>query len=225
MRTARERILGRVKDALAGTDRVSCDALFTRRPPGEAVLRDIADPLTEFCRRAHRSGVVLHALARREDLPAACRAQCGSDLALSVSPAQPFDTLAWTVPLSSYSRNSSPAGLVEARLGIAETGTLCFDNRSVPSGLLFLTDLLIVVLETTALVARQEHVWPYLEPSASALHLVTGPSRTADVEQTIQVGAHGPRRVMLFLIGPDAADAVASGTRVGDELVTLVEST
>ena len=33
-----------------------------------------------------------------------------------------------------------------------------------------------------------------------ALNLITGPSRTADVEQTIQLGAHGPRSVHVILL-------------------------
>ena len=34
-----------------------------------------------------------------------------------------------------------------------------------------------------------------------AINIVSGPSRTADVEQTIQLGAHGPRRLHVLLLG------------------------
>ncbi|MDN5850066.1 MAG: lactate utilization protein [Nitrococcus sp.] len=50
-----------------------------------------------------------------------------------------------------------------------------------------------------------EEVWERLlaqgERMPRAVNLITGPSRTADVEQTMQLGAHGPRRVHLLLIG------------------------
>jgi len=36
---------------------------------------------------------------------------------------------------------------------------------------------------------------------ARAVHLITGPSRTADVEQTLQVGAHGPRELLVVMSG------------------------
>jgi len=33
-----------------------------------------------------------------------------------------------------------------------------------------------------------------------ALNLITGPSRTADIEQTIELGAHGPKRMHVLLV-------------------------
>jgi L-lactate dehydrogenase complex protein LldG len=42
-----------------------------------------------------------------------------------------------------------------------------------------------------------------------ALNLVSGPSRTADIEQTVTLGAHGPYRVHVILVsgGPEPAPA------------------
>src|SRR5690606_10419382 len=91
-------------------------------------------------------------------------------------------------------------GVVLADGGIAETGTLLFTNRNVASGLLFLVDHLVAVLPLSRLVCRQEDLWKAGHPNASAVHLVSGPSRTADVEQTIQIGAHGPRRLLVYLL-------------------------
>jgi L-lactate dehydrogenase complex protein LldG len=33
-----------------------------------------------------------------------------------------------------------------------------------------------------------------------ALHINTGPSRTGDIEQTIEIGAHGPRRMHVLIV-------------------------
>jgi len=41
----------------------------------------------------------------------------------------------------------------------------------------------------------------------SMLSLTTGPSRTADIEKTLVLGAHGPRRLSLFLLEDDAETA------------------
>jgi L-lactate dehydrogenase complex protein LldG len=38
------------------------------------------------------------------------------------------------------------------------------------------------------------------------VNFVTGPSRTADIEQKIQLGAHGPRRLHVVIVGPAAED-------------------
>jgi len=34
-----------------------------------------------------------------------------------------------------------------------------------------------------------------------SVNLITGPSRSADIEQKLQLGAHGPRRLVIYLVG------------------------
>jgi len=50
-----------------------------------------------------------------------------------------------------------------------------------------------------------EDAWALLRAERCSLpratNIITGPSRTADVEQTIQLGAHGPRRLHVLLMG------------------------
>jgi len=96
----------------------------------------------------------------------------------------------------------SPAiGVVEAIAGIAETGTVAIRSIDVPSGMLFLCEELVIILRLERILALQEDLWQTLSPGTDrALHLISGPSRTADVEQTLQVGAHGPRRAYLWLL-------------------------
>ena len=53
-----------------------------------------------------------------------------------------------------------------------------------------------------ALAAAQQH---YGSQMPSMLSLTTGPSRTADIEKTLVLGAHGPRRLLLFMLEDDAA--------------------
>jgi L-lactate dehydrogenase complex protein LldG len=52
-----------------------------------------------------------------------------------------------------------------------------------------------------ALQVVQAH---YGDALPSMLSLTTGPSRTADIEKTLVLGAHGPRRLTLFLLEDDA---------------------
>ena len=47
----------------------------------------------------------------------------------------------------------------------------------------------------------------YGDKLPSMLSLTTGPSRTADIEKTLVLGAHGPRRLSLFLLEDDAKTA------------------
>lgn len=92
-----------------------------------------------------------------------------------------------------------------AYAGIAETGSLALiSGADTPTGFNFLPEHLLCLLPAQHIVADLESLWRRLraEPwwPPRAVNLVTGPSRTADVEQTIQLGAHGPRKLHLLLL-------------------------
>lgn len=116
-------------------------------------------------------------------------------------------TLPWSdgpQPVVDQARGDTPAALTVAALGIAETGSLLLcAGPQTPTRLNFLPDILICLLASDALVDHLEDAWSWLRargPLPRAVNLVTGPSRTADVEQTIQLGAHGPRHLHVLLV-------------------------
>ena len=95
--------------------------------------------------------------------------------------------------------------------GIAETGTLMLESGPhSPTTLNFLPDPHVVVIEASAIDGTYEEAWSRLRASAGegagaafmprAINLITGPSRTADIEQTLLLGAHGPRRQLIVII-------------------------
>jgi L-lactate dehydrogenase complex protein LldG len=89
----------------------------------------------------------------------------------------------------------------QAFAGIAETGSLVLlSHPESPTTLNFLPSNHIVVLHKNDLVAHIEDVWTRLRAQSMprTVNLITGPSRTADIEQTIQLGAHGPRRLHVI---------------------------
>jgi len=73
-----------------------------------------------------------------------------------------------------------------------------------PTSLNFLPDNYLCILRRERLVKHIEDVWQRLRDEHTglprAINFITGPSRTADVEQTIQLGAHGPRRLHVILL-------------------------
>ena len=94
-------------------------------------------------------------------------------------------------------------GVSQAFAGIAETGSLVLlSNPASPTTLNFLPDNHIIVLQQKNLVTHIEEVWTKLrtQPMPRTVNLITGPSRTADIEQTLQLGAHGPRRLHVILV-------------------------
>ena len=100
-------------------------------------------------------------------------------------------------------------GLAVAFCGIAETGSLMLlSGPDSPTTLNFLPDDFICLLPESRIVPRMEDAWALLRVERGSLpratNIITGPSRTADVEQTIQLGAHGPRRLHVLLAGSTA---------------------
>ena len=73
-----------------------------------------------------------------------------------------------------------------------------------PTTLNLLPDTAIAVLRASRLVGALEEAWDLLREDAGVMPrnvmLVTGPSRSADIEQTLELGAHGPRRLHVVLI-------------------------
>ncbi|MDG4585055.1 MAG: LUD domain-containing protein, partial [Candidatus Competibacter sp.] len=89
--------------------------------------------------------------------------------------------------------------------GIAETGTLMLlSGPHSPTTLNFLPDTHIVVLRTDRIVGAYEDAWDLLRARGSGMprtvNFITGPSRSADIEQTVQMGAHGPLRLHIVLV-------------------------
>lgn len=106
--------------------------------------------------------------------------------------------------------------LQHAWAGVAETGTLLFPSDPArPATLNLLPETEIAVLRASAILGAYEEAWDRLraerrDPLTGGfmprnLMLVTGPSRSADIEQTLELGAHGPRRLHVLLVEDEPA--------------------
>jgi L-lactate dehydrogenase complex protein LldG len=94
-----------------------------------------------------------------------------------------------------------------ALAAVAESGTLALaSGADNPTTLNFLPDNHLVVAPASAIVADYESVWGKLRECYGkgemprTLNLITGPSRSADIEQTLLLGAHGPRRLHIVIV-------------------------
>ena len=95
-------------------------------------------------------------------------------------------------------------GITGAFCGIAETGTLMLlSGPATPATVSLLPETHIALLPVARLVAHMEDGWELLRKECGnmprAVNFVSGPSRTADIEQTVTLGAHGPYRVRIVL--------------------------
>jgi len=102
-------------------------------------------------------------------------------------------------------RGNEESALAMAYVAVAETGTLVMlSGPESPVTTNFLPDNFICVLRVTDILNDMESLWARMAKEDRSMprtvNLITGPSRTADVEQIIQMGAHGPRRLHVILL-------------------------
>ena len=91
--------------------------------------------------------------------------------------------------------------------GVAETGSLVMvSGPDNPSTLNFLPDNHIVVVRAKDLASDYEGVWAKVRfafgksAMPRTVNWITGPSRSGDIEQTMLLGAHGPRRLHVVVV-------------------------
>jgi L-lactate dehydrogenase complex protein LldG len=96
------------------------------------------------------------------------------------------------------------AGVSEAAWGVAETGSVVLSaSPDEPRARSLLPDVHISLLREDRIVADLAELFARVGELPSSLAIVTGPSRTADIEQTLVIGAHGPREVHVVLLSQD----------------------
>jgi L-lactate utilization protein LutC len=211
MSSAREEILDRIRAALGrgGLDSRTRESLELRvnEPPRHERPAVPDDPVASFearltavqgvFRRSDRDGVM--------DAVAACLDDHGVERRFVAAPA--LEGLSWPDGWDvtfGPSRGDDRVSVTPCFAAVAETGSIVLvSGRDTPTSLNFLPEFHIVLLYADQLVRHVEDVWQKLRQaglSPRTVNFVTGPSKTADVEQTIQYGAHGPRGLDVVLI-------------------------
>lgn len=117
----------------------------------------------------------------------------------------PWATRPMLRPREGRAEPSDTVSLQHAFAGIAETGTLMLPSSPErPTTLNLLADTAVVLLRASRLVGAYEEAWDLMRAELGAtprnVMLVTGPSRSADIEQSLELGAHGPRRLHVVLV-------------------------
>ena len=128
----------------------------------------------------------------------------------------PWDTRPLLVQRVGRAQPTDLVSLQHGYAAIAETGTLVLPAAPErPTTLNLLSDTFLVVLRASRIVGAYEEAWDLLRAEnhdqrsggfmPRNVMLVTGPSRSADIESTLELGAHGPRRLHVLLVEDDPA--------------------
>jgi L-lactate dehydrogenase complex protein LldG len=138
---------------------------------------------------------------RRQNLPA--RLRMGADPRLA---AMPWGETALEVS-HGESRGDDLVAVNHAFGAVAETGTLAMTSGPEnPTTLNFLPDYAIAVVSAKDVTGDYEAVWARLRDSYGkgvmprVVNWITGPSRSADIEQKLLLGAHGPRSLHIVVV-------------------------
>ena len=102
----------------------------------------------------------------------------------------------------------TPASLTTARAAVAETGTLIlWPDADEPRLMSLVPPIHIVLLDANKIYntfyeAMQTENWKAGLPTNALL--VSGPSKTADIQVTLAYGAHGPKELVVLMMGDEA---------------------
>ena len=215
MSTARDHILAALK--------------ATTRPPGGRLAVPGANPvpargrgslaelINRFMDMALFAGATVARVRAAADVPgevAGTLAREGAGDELVMAPDAALAAMPWSARPRLVFRRGTPraddrVSVTPAFAGIAETGTLLVrSGPSLPNGLHFLPETHIAVLKAVNIVGAYEDAWAALRVSITAtggvmpraVTLITGPSRTADIERTPQIGVHGPKKLHIVVV-------------------------
>jgi L-lactate dehydrogenase complex protein LldG len=224
--TARDDIIGGIRRGLGRGAVVGADAeALTARVaehrrnliPARASALDAAGRVDLFVRMAEAVQTTVARVASDQDIPGEVARYLAAEnlpAELKTAPAPELDALSWAErPLLQISRGKAEPGdavsLTPCLAAVAETGTLMLTSgEATPTTLNFLPDTHIVMLRASQVVASYEDGWDLLRQRGAlprTVNFITGPSRTGDIEQRIELGAHGPRRLHVILV--DDAEA------------------
>lgn len=211
--SARDRILERVRRATEGrADGAATEARIAARAQTAPVpalgTAEGADRVAQFVAKVTAADGTLSRLDSADDLPGALAEELRArNLPAAIrTGTDPLFARDWggLEHTTGPGRLAEPATLSRAHLASAETGTLLLaSGPENPVTLTFLGETHFIAVREADICAGFEEMWARwrdmgLDPRT--VNLVTGPSRSADIGQTLQLGAHGPVALHVFLL-------------------------
>lgn len=219
---ARAQILGGIRrslrrGALSGDARKAAETRLAEPPRGPSVARaqlPQSEKVALFCQWAETLNATVARVGAAE-VPgevSAYLARNNLPASVAMAPSPLLEGYDWSSQKMLAIRHGRGQGtdqvsVTGAFAGIAETGTLVMaSGPDHPVSLNLLPDTHVVVLRESDIVGGYEDVWGRLRARYGknlmprTVNTITGPSRTGDIEQTIELGAHGPRRMHIVVV-------------------------
>ena len=215
MTSARDEILARVAEAV-GREEIDpeTEARLTERlhhPPVQLRPQWDDDPVERFVSKLRAVAATVDVVNTAADVAKSIASFLRENelpSAVTLAPDDRLNAYPWPDDLENTRRNARAediTAITAAEAGVIETGSLVLrSSLKSPTSMNFLPENHIVILRREQLVNNLEDGWRCALETANnvprTVNFITGPSKTADVEQTIEYGAHGPRRLHVILL-------------------------
>ncbi len=220
--SARDAVLARLRDALPRSPEeqaAAVAAVNARISAHESNLIPARGQLEQegrvqlFAQLASAVAADVRRLATLQEVPAAASAylrEHNLPQKLVLAPEPLLDQANWdSQPLLRVRRgtadDSDAVGVTLAVAGVAETGTLVLASSAErPALLVSMPETSIVVVAAEWIEGAYEQAWESVRAMPGgvprSVNFVTGPSRTADIAQQLELGAHGPKRLLILIV-------------------------
>ena len=101
--------------------------------------------------------------------------------------------------------------VLAAHFGVAENGACWItEDRMIERALPFIAENLVLVIKKKDVVANMHAAYERIggmDQGYGFATFIAGPSKTADIEQSLVLGAHGPKSMTVFLVDEEMSDA------------------
>lgn len=175
----------------------------------------LKDQLDLFQGKIEALAATVTRVDKAEDVPAAVQRYLADNnlpSRVKITPSEEVTELPWDdIPtlelVEGAGKEEDMVGLSPAFAAIAESGTLMMaSGAKTPSTVNFVPENHIVILKTSRMRGSYEETWDLLREKYGdavmprSVNFISGPSRTADIEQRLIMGAHGPKQLHIIMV-------------------------
>lgn len=110
------------------------------------------------------------------------------------------DEMAFKLPVAELEKLEKV--YIKGTLGVAENGSVwIYESQMINRLLPFICQHLILVIEKKDIVPTMHHAYEKIDVAKEGFGLfIAGPSKTADIEQSLVIGAHGARTATIYVV-------------------------
>jgi L-lactate dehydrogenase complex protein LldG len=99
-----------------------------------------------------------------------------------------------------YQLNNTDLAIIQGELGVAENGCIWIPQNVKEKAVYFISEQLVILLDKAAIVNNMHEAYRQIQFGEYGFGVfISGPSKTADIEQALVIGAHGAKGVTVIL--------------------------